>query len=208
MLNPAEHFKQQMIEARRTQILEAAATVFAKKGFHKAKITEIAGVAGVAEGTIYNYFDNKRELLLAMIDLIGIQSLKGIVIDAPPDDPKTLLTMIMRNRYQLLQEYGHLMAPIIAEIFTDADLREAVYRRIVMPFITHLEQYIQAHINSGEFRPIDPMIVPRALIGATVINFAIKLSGIDPRYDKLSAETLIEQIVSLFLDGLLQSNEL
>jgi AcrR family transcriptional regulator len=208
MLNISTDFKEQMVEARRNQILMGAAQVFAEKGFHKATTKEIAKVAGVSEGTIYNYFDNKRELLLAMIDLIGIQSLKEIVIDAPPDDPKTLLTMIMRDRYQLLQEYGHLMAPIIAEIFTDANLREAVYRRIVMPFITHLEQYIQAHINSAEFRQIDPMIVPRAFIGATIINFTIKLSGIDPRYDDLSIETLIEQIVSLFLDGLLQSNEL
>jgi AcrR family transcriptional regulator len=207
MLNSTVDFKEQMAETRRIQILMGAAQVFAKKGFHKATTKEIAKVAGVAEGTIYNYFNNKRELLLAMIDLIGVQSLKEIVIDAPPDDPKILLTMIMRNRYQLLQEYGHLMAPIIAEIFTDADLREAVYQQIIMPFITHLEQYIQAHINSGEFRQIDAMIVPRAIIGAAIINFATKLSGVDPRYENLSADAMIEQLVSLFLDGLLQSNE-
>jgi hypothetical protein len=74
-----------------------------------------------------------------------------------------------------------------------------------MPFISHLEQYVQAHINAGEFRRIDPIIVPRALIGAAVINLAIKLSGIDPRYNDLSAEALIEQLVTLFLDGLLES---
>jgi AcrR family transcriptional regulator len=199
--------KEQMVEIRRRQILMGAAQVFAEKGFHKATTKEIAKAAGISEGTIYNYFDTKRELLLAMIELIGLQSLKGIVIEAPPDDPKMLLTMLMRDRYQLLQQYGQLMAPIIAEIFTDADLREAVYRQILMPFITHLEQYIQARIDSGELRRIDPMIAPRAFIGAAIINFVTKVSGVDPRYDDLSADAIIEQIVSLFLDGLRQRQD-
>ena len=60
MLDPNTDFKGQMIEARRTQILMGAAQVFAKKGFHKATTKEIAQAAGVAEGTIYNYFKNKR----------------------------------------------------------------------------------------------------------------------------------------------------
>ena len=36
-----------------------------------------------------------------------------------------------------------------------------------------------------------------------MINFGFKLSGIDPRYDEISAESTIDQIVSLLLDGLL-----
>jgi AcrR family transcriptional regulator len=207
MLNSPVDFKEQMTEARRRQILRGAMKVFATKGFQKATTKEIAHAAGVSEGTIYNYFTNKRELLLAMVELIGLQSLKEIVIEAPPDDPKTLLTMIVRDRYQLLQEYGQLMAPIIAEVFTDAELREAVYQQIISPFIGHLEDYIQAHINSGEFHQINPIIVPRALLGAAVINFATKLSGIDPRYDDISVEVLIEQLVTLFLDGLQQAKE-
>ena len=207
MLDTAIDFKEHMIEARRRQILRGAAQVFVAKGFQKATTKEIAQAAGVSEGTIYNYFTNKRELLLAMIDFIGIQSLQKLVTEGLPAEPKTLLPMIMRDRYQLLQEYGPLMAPIIAEIFTDPELRETVYQQIIMPFVANLEQYIQAHINSGEFRQIDPIIVPRALIGAVAINFTLKLTGLDPRYDDLSIETLIKQLVSLFLDGLQQTDK-
>ncbi|MFL7790868.1 MAG: helix-turn-helix domain-containing protein, partial [Anaerolineae bacterium] len=48
--------RQQLIEARRNQILDAAAAVFAEKGFHRTTTKEIASRAGIAEGTIYNYF--------------------------------------------------------------------------------------------------------------------------------------------------------
>src|SRR2546428_8876258 len=50
--------------ARRTQILAAAALVFARKGFDRATVTEIARAAGLAEGSIYNYFRSKEELLV------------------------------------------------------------------------------------------------------------------------------------------------
>ena len=43
------------------RIIEAATKVFAKKGFYQAKISEIAREAGVADGTIYIYFENKDE---------------------------------------------------------------------------------------------------------------------------------------------------
>ncbi len=203
MLNPAELFKQQMIEARRTQILEAAATVFAKKGFHKAKITEIAETAGVAEGTIYNYFDNKRDLLLAMVELLALQSLKSLIVNQPPTGPKEFITTVLRDRYQLAQERGYLLMPILAEMFTDAELRQEVYRKLAMPVAGLIEKYIQDHIDSGLFRPVNPVIVTRMFIGAIIVNFAMKLAKLDPRYEDISPDALIEELVSLFMGTLL-----
>ena len=60
--------QQQLITARKNQILDAAARVFASKGFHAATIKDIARDAGIADGTIYNYFDNKTMLLFAVFE--------------------------------------------------------------------------------------------------------------------------------------------
>src|SRR5579872_3078072 len=57
--------------ARRKQILDAATRVFAEKGFHRATIKEIAGKAGIADGTIYTYFPSKDEVLLAVLDRLN-----------------------------------------------------------------------------------------------------------------------------------------
>lgn len=202
MLQPQTDFKEQMAEARRIQILMGAAQVFSEKGFHKATTKEIAKAAGVSEGTIYNYFDNKRDLLVAMVELLATQSLKDLIATEPPADPKQLITVIMHDRYQLAKERGHQVAPIIAEIFNDVELREALYQQIVLPTSAHLEKFIQAQVDSGRFRPIDPIIATRALIGAIVINFALKISGLDSRYDHISVDSLVEQLVTLFLEGL------
>lgn len=207
MSNSSKNFKEQVTELRRTQILTGAAEVFSEKGFHKATTKQIAKAAGVSEGTIYNYFDNKRELLLAIMELWAGQSIKSLMIDPPVSNPREFLTLILKDRYQLLQERGYLIAPIVAEIFADAELREAVYQRLAVPITKHLEQYLQTHIDSGQFRQINPVIITRALIGAMMMNSAIKFTQLDSRYDQISADVLIEQLVSLFLDGLLLTHK-
>jgi AcrR family transcriptional regulator len=50
-------------EARRASISEAAVRVFARKGFHAARVGDIAAEAGVAHGLLYHYFDSKDALL-------------------------------------------------------------------------------------------------------------------------------------------------
>jgi AcrR family transcriptional regulator len=51
------------------RIVEAAITVFAEKGFHQAKMTDIAKKLGVSKGTIYQYFKSKEELFLAVVQI-------------------------------------------------------------------------------------------------------------------------------------------
>jgi AcrR family transcriptional regulator len=207
MLEPSIDFKEQMAEARRMQILMGAAQVFVEKGFHKATTKEIAKAAGVSEGTIYNYFDTKRELLVALMDTVVTDSLKRIIFENPPENPRDLFKAIMRDRFQLAQEKGPVIIPVVAEVFNDVELRELLYQRVLTPIASYLEQYVQTHIDSGQFRQIDPVIVTRAMMGALVMTYAIKLTNLDPRYENIAEEDLFEQLASLFLDGLLISDQ-
>src|SRR3954470_825452 len=53
---------------RRQQILAHARDVFAKKGYHAAKIDDIVSAAGVARGTFYLYFEDKRAIFEEIVD--------------------------------------------------------------------------------------------------------------------------------------------
>ncbi len=55
-------------EKKRQKILASAIRVFAKKGFYKTRIKEIAKMASVADGTIYLYFKNKDDILISIFD--------------------------------------------------------------------------------------------------------------------------------------------
>lgn len=55
-------------ERRREQVIHAAKGVFAKKGFHKASISDIVQKAGIARGTFYIYFKNKRDIFYCLLE--------------------------------------------------------------------------------------------------------------------------------------------
>lgn len=207
MFNEPIDFKEQMAEARRMQILMGAAEVFAEKGYHQATTKEIAKAAGVSEGTIYNYFANKRELLVAMVNAIGMQSVRSIIVDHPPDKPEAFMKAVLKDRYELAKQFGNRMTPLIAEMFTDAEMREIIYNQIAMPIAGHVEKFIQTNIAAGRFRRVNPIITTRCFVGAAFVNIALKLSGTDERYNDISEDELIEQLVSNFLSGLLIQDE-
>jgi hypothetical protein len=84
---------------------------------------------------------------------------------------------------------------------------ETVYNRIAVPMARYLEDFIEINVEAGRFRQVDPVVATRSLVGAVFVNFALKISRLDARYDKLSEDQLIEQIVSIFLDGLLATED-
>jgi AcrR family transcriptional regulator len=59
-----------LLEFRRAEILEAARTICAARGYHDMTVDEIAQAAGIAKGTVYLYFRSKHEIYWAMIETI------------------------------------------------------------------------------------------------------------------------------------------
>ncbi|GAC1466257.1 MAG: TetR/AcrR family transcriptional regulator [Ktedonobacteraceae bacterium] len=69
---------EQMREATRRRVIREAASEFARLGFDQANINTIAEQAGIGKGTIYLYFENKRELFIAMLRFIAQTQLSSI----------------------------------------------------------------------------------------------------------------------------------
>ncbi len=90
MTNTLDPVQQAMINARKAQILDASTQVFSEKGFHRATIKDIAKEAGIADGTIYTYFENKTALLVGIFERMreAIQ---------PTEDRSTLAEMDLRT---------------------------------------------------------------------------------------------------------------
>jgi AcrR family transcriptional regulator len=75
-------------EARRAQLVSAAATVFTERGVGSATVGDIVKAAGVAQGTFYLYFDSKDDAVLAVAERFGDVMIEGIerAVAAPDSD--------------------------------------------------------------------------------------------------------------------------
>jgi len=148
--------RQQLIEARRNQILDAAAKVFAEKGFHRASTREIARTAGIAEGTIYNYFANKSDLVIGiMARLAELDSLDEELMEALQGDAREFFVATFRYRVGRIQQGQEMLQAILPEVLTNPELREQFYQQYVLRIATMIEQYIQVQVGLGHLRPVD-----------------------------------------------------
>ncbi len=194
--------KQAVSEMRRSSILDGAEKVFCEKGYYKATTKMVANTAGVGEGTIYNYFKNKHQLLLALLEKIVLEPIKKIMLENPPDDPRYFLNLVIENRSQFVRKYGSLLASLLTEISKNPQLMNDFYNRIIKPFSDLVETYLEKQKRTGLFRAINPLIISNAIIGAIWLNSAFKESSLDDRYDDISQEELTEELIDWIIGGL------
>lgn len=64
--------------ARREQLLDVALQIFGRQGFHGTSMNDVADAAGVTKPVLYQHFDSKRELYLALLDDVGVRLLTEI----------------------------------------------------------------------------------------------------------------------------------
>jgi AcrR family transcriptional regulator len=171
----------QLAEARRTQLLDAAATVFAEKGFHRATTREIASVAGVSEGTIYNYFDSKEGLLIGiMARLAELESLDEELMEALRGDVRDFFVAMFRQRMGRMQQGQEMLQAVLPEVMVNPELRERFYQQFVLRIATLIEQYVQARVELGHIRPVDAPLVARAVQGMFVGLLILRILGDEP----------------------------
>jgi AcrR family transcriptional regulator len=77
-----------LVERRRKQVVAAAIALFGRRGYHASTIRDIAAVAGVSVGLIYQYFGDKEEVLfLAIVDVLDSYRRRIPVVTAKISDP-------------------------------------------------------------------------------------------------------------------------
>lgn len=170
--------RQQLIEARRNQILDAAAQVIAEKGFHRATTKEIAGTAGISEGTIYNYFDNKESLLIGlMVRLAQLESLNDELTEALQGDARDFFVAMFSQRSGRIQQGQEMLKAVLPEVMVNPELREQFYRQFVLRIAGVLEGYIRTRVDLGHVRPVDVALTVRVVQSIFVGLLTLRILG-------------------------------
>jgi AcrR family transcriptional regulator len=201
MSTSPDPIREQLIEARRNQILDAAVAVFAEKGFHRATTKEIARAAGVSEGTIYNYFASKDDLLIGiMTRLANLEHLDTELAEALQSDARDFLIAIFRQRMGLVQQKDETIQAIMPEILIKPVLRERFYQQFLQPTVKLLEQYIQMRVELGHIRCLNVPLTVRAVQAMFVGLIILRILGDEPI--RSGWDDLPEVVASLLFDGL------
>ncbi len=202
--------KRVAVQAREQQILEAARDVFFKKGFAMATTAEIAGRAGIAEGTIYNYFPTKRELFISVIkDIVVTPPLLDIIGKMNGEDIVANFRSLLMDRLELIETrpIGRMPA-LMGEVLRDPELKALWLERFLQPFLDQFGTVYRFMEASGRFRTLEPDVVVRVMAGLVLgfILLNIFESGASP-LDRFSREKIAAEMTRFICYGLLAQEE-
>lgn len=204
-----QHRRKKRIIARQAQILEAAATVFSRKGYERATTREIADEAGVSEGTLYNYFGSKKDLLIGVATEYSEQ-VAGAITTLEADNMEDMIGQLLTQRFRGGRE-RRLFMLFLSEARLNPDVHQYYVQEALSKIVQALEQHLQTLIEAGRMRSIDPAITARTLT-ATIMGFAALFelggtfwAGLPQEADgKFSAEQLGQDVGDIFLHGILK----
>lgn len=194
---------------KRSLILDAALRTFAKRGYSETKVAEIAAEAGVAEGTLYNYFKSKEELLLALFDEkwnIIINDIRKKInrLEDPNDKLKAIFTSIVsmfRKNRQLAELFMIDMKQ--SNIF----LNNYTINRIV-EFLDIIESVLIEGKNKGLYKKnLDTRVARMIIFGAAqgiLLSWVLSESKAEKsRAFKFSLFSAAKTLKDIFKTGLI-----
>ncbi len=157
-------------ERKRAEILEAAMLVFAGKGFHRAKMEEVAAAAGIGKGTIYEYFTSKPQMLQALHGhMLGklndyySEKLKGI------EEPPEILTQFLAAALASFREWEPIFY-VFCDVWAEAgraeqqNLLRVQLRNAYQSSIDDLVLVVEAGVAGGFFRCEQPRLAAEHIL--------------------------------------------
>jgi AcrR family transcriptional regulator len=190
---------------RRTEILEAALKVFSEKGYHAAKIEDIAAELNIGHGTFYRYFKNKLDIFNHVVEDI-VEMITALVADINPHEAETLedyrrqLEMIGDGLFGLFKSNPSISRVLFYEAFgiDDPELRGRIQE--VFDLIgRYIELYLENGIAKGYMREnLHVRETALAMGGALFEACKRVVSSSDPDRD---LEVWKETIITFILQG-------
>lgn len=153
---------------KRAVILDAALRTFVKRGYPKTKVAEIASEAGVAEGTLYNYFPSKEDLLLALFD----EKWGGIVEEIKKkisrlDDPNKKLKAIFSLVIRMFKGDRQLAELFMVDVKQSSIFLNNYTINRIIEFLALIEEILEEGKRKGIYRKdLDTRVAKMIVFGA------------------------------------------
>jgi len=153
---------------RRQQIMDAATELFAENGYYATTIADLAATAGVANGTIYWYFDNKDSILLSILDEILRETNEAFtdVFRGVKNGLEAILDCV-EPALNILQKHGSIYLVCSLEIGSTNPVIQEKYREIHSLVHAGMKAALSRGMEQGVIRKLNPDVAADAVMGLT-----------------------------------------
>ncbi|MBN1537915.1 MAG: TetR family transcriptional regulator [Anaerolineales bacterium] len=194
---------------RRTRILEAAGSVFPRKGYAGTTLQDVAEEAGISSSAIYQYFRSKEDLFLALVDNLSFVELLGNINLLINEEKEISYEEVRKSLIDVGEAFldthmrhGEIVRMFIAEARDFPEVGKRYCIRLIAPVEKLLNNYLAQQMKRGILRNVDVQLAVHTFYGI-FLNFVItqKLlcgEGIlfFPKKDR------VKKLVDIYLTGM------
>jgi TetR/AcrR family transcriptional repressor of mexJK operon len=193
-------------DSKRQAIMQAATRLFLTNNYRSVSMDKIAQAAPVSKATLYNYFDSKNDLLVAVVHEICASIVQAVTQTlSTTDDIKSNLRKIASTLVDVIYSTGGLAIHrlLLAESHEFPELGQMVYDKGVRPTLEQLETYLQQLNDSGHFSIPAPSFAADAFFSLLEGKLHFRcLLGVQPPPNEAEKIQLIESAIAFFLRGI------
>jgi len=197
------HRQPQTEQETRTRILKAAQQLFARRGYDGTTTHDLAEKAGVAEGTLFRHFENKKAILVEVVTQGWVELLTDLLTELSEMGSYKAIAQVMRKRMLNLHQNSDMLRVCFLEAQFHPDLRDRIQAEVISKMSDVAEAFFQTAMDRGIYRPMNPRTVAQVFLGMfTVAGFSrdtIMPGDASPQ----EMQAMAEDLASIFLHGVL-----
>lgn len=184
--------------ARRDEIVDTSARVFARQGYHATGIAELCEVNGFGKGAFYYYIGSKEELLAAIHDRVMDEVMLGADrVAAAGGSPSEQLTRLGEALLDVIHRYPDHVWVFLHEFPALTGEHAERFRARRREYERRVEAILRAGIEAGEFREVDVWLTARAWLGMHNYTYLWLRAG-----GRVSARDAAAPFAGIFLRGI------
>ena len=185
-------------QARRQVIVDTSAPVFAQHGYHATGIMQLCAANDLGKGALYHYIGSKEELLAAIHDRVMDEVMLGAErVAVAGGSPSEQLAMLGEELLDVIHRYPDHVWVFLHEFPALTGERAIQFRGRRREYERRVEAVLEAGVESGEFRELEPRLTAMAWFGMHNYTYLwLKAGG------RLSARDVAKPFADIFMRGI------
>ncbi|NJR65823.1 MAG: TetR/AcrR family transcriptional regulator [Leptolyngbyaceae cyanobacterium CRU_2_3] len=187
----------------RTRILKSAQKLFARRGYDGTTTRDLAQEAGVAEGTLFRHFENKKAILVEVATQGWIEILTDLLTELSEMGSYKAIAQVMKRRMLNLHKNADLLRVCFMEAQFHPDLRDRIQTEVIVKMTDVAEAFFQTAMDQGIYRRTNPRIVAQVFLGMFAVAGFSRDTVMPAESSPQAMLEMAEGIADIFLNGVL-----
>ena len=187
----------------RDKILKAAQKLFARNGYDGTTTKELAEKAGIAEGTLFRHFTNKKAILVEVATQGWIELLTDLLTELSEMASYEAISHMMYKRMLRLGDNYDMMRVCFMEVQSHPDLRDRIQSEVIDKMTSVAEAFFQTAMERGVYRKMNPRVIAQVFLGMFVVAGFSHETIAQPGASPQDMKDMAEGLADIFLNGVL-----